>query len=294
MAHALRRFAAASVSACAACAHAGLDVPNLNSFVGSIQSGIGVISGFHCTASRIQVYIDRFPPLDAGLRTERNDTAAVCGGRVDTGFSLLFNYNTLSPGAHRIEVLADGYPFAAGTFQVVHFGLEYMTGKQMGVGVRNFPGLGDVTTLSWDEEKQNFSITRFDRRPLTPAQAYGGTFYGALLKRINNPFGCGPVPPTGPPPVPGTFEVAVAGEQVMLTSQLADGSSCTASGPMTASYEGFNSPEWSRNSGVIFARMSASSCPDFNGIAVALDGERIFATDGFNGVCLNRGIRAAR
>jgi hypothetical protein len=35
----------------------------------------------------------------------------------------------------------------------VHFGLEYMTEKKADVGVRNFPGLGDVATLSWDGER---------------------------------------------------------------------------------------------------------------------------------------------
>jgi len=56
----------------------------------SVQSGIGAISGWHCTASRIEIAIDNGPAMLAGSGTSRLDTLGTCG-RADTGFSLLFN-----------------------------------------------------------------------------------------------------------------------------------------------------------------------------------------------------------
>src|SRR5436309_11507677 len=61
--------------AAGAAAQGVLEVPAEN----STQSGIGVVSGWHCDALRIEVAIDEGPPLLAGSGTERLDTASVCG-----------------------------------------------------------------------------------------------------------------------------------------------------------------------------------------------------------------------
>ena len=70
------------------------------------ESGIGVISGWHCTAQNITVLIDGNSLGKAGSGTSRRDVAGICG-RSDAGFSLLFNYHILSPGPHTIRVYAD-------------------------------------------------------------------------------------------------------------------------------------------------------------------------------------------
>src|SRR5512137_3145389 len=67
-----------------------LEVPAPN----STQAGIGIVSGWHCSAERIEIVIDQGAPLLAGSHTDREDTLTVCG-RIDTGFSLLWNWNLL-------------------------------------------------------------------------------------------------------------------------------------------------------------------------------------------------------
>jgi hypothetical protein len=45
--------------------------------VDSTESGIGVISGWHCTATRIDIIIDRLSAGKAGSGTSRNDTTGI-------------------------------------------------------------------------------------------------------------------------------------------------------------------------------------------------------------------------
>src|SRR4029434_8921883 len=93
-----------------------LEIPAPN----STQTGIGVISGWHCSANRIEIVIDGGAPLLAGSHTERGDIFDICG-RIDTGFSLLWNWNLLPTTCfgcryHDIVALADGIPFASTKF----------------------------------------------------------------------------------------------------------------------------------------------------------------------------------
>ena len=89
-----------------------------NPVAGSTESGIGVISGWHCTASNITVTIDGASLGKAGSGTGRGDTASICG-RSDTGYSLLFNYNELTPGSHNISAYADGQLLETRQFNTV-------------------------------------------------------------------------------------------------------------------------------------------------------------------------------
>lgn len=61
-----------------------------NPVVDSTESGIGVISGWHCTATRIDIIIDGLSAGKAGSGTSRNDTTGICG-RSGSGYSLLYN-----------------------------------------------------------------------------------------------------------------------------------------------------------------------------------------------------------
>ena len=64
---------------------------------GVTVSGASLVSGWHCSAARIEVEYDGGPartPAAAG--TDRPDTAAVCGKR-DNGFGLLVNWADLGP-----------------------------------------------------------------------------------------------------------------------------------------------------------------------------------------------------
>lgn len=69
--------------------------------------------------------IDGGASLLAVSHTERGDTLSVCG-RIDTGLSLLLNWNLLPTDCfgyryHRVMALADGILFASTEFQAANF-----------------------------------------------------------------------------------------------------------------------------------------------------------------------------
>lgn len=130
-----------------------------NPVAGGTESGIGVISGWHCTASNITATIDGASLGKAGSGTSRGDTTSICG-RSDTGFSLLFNYNDLTPGSHTISVYADGQIIETRQFNTVQSGgSAFATGISKTATVSDFPSAGRTATLQWSQAKQNFAVT---------------------------------------------------------------------------------------------------------------------------------------
>ncbi|HUQ28436.1 MAG TPA: hypothetical protein VM051_07575 [Usitatibacter sp.] len=246
----------------------------------STQTGIGVIAGWNCNARRIEVRVDEQAPMTAASGTERPDTAGVCG-RTDTGFSILVNWNTLPITCfgcrfHRLRAYADGILFADATFEVEHFGYEYMTGKRAQYTLKNFPSLGKQTWVRWDEAKQNFSVfltTRYVADSLS-----GGLYYGALFRGPQNPS-CGPYSTEPRIGRHGSFRIDLSSEGstelMSLAANYADGGSCFLA-------RGVREPLDSQNrDGYIIANFDAAStasCPEFpGGLRVRIDGERLVA-----------------
>jgi hypothetical protein len=245
-----------------------------NPAYGSAQSGISVISGWHCSASRIDIVIDDLPPLRAGTQTDRADTLGVCG-RKDTGFSLLFNWSLLPTHCfgcryHTVRAYADGVQFGFASFEVAKFDTEYLTGKLARYSLPNFPEIGDVTTLQWDEEKQNFSVWYTSPR----STGLSGTYYGAM--QIGSRSGiCGPPGPGYVQPVRhGTFsiDVDVRGRRMWLRAVFEDGASCNfGDTPLLT--------DMSHSNGYVSARFPASAaaaCPAFT----ASSGDLVIRTNG--------------
>lgn len=136
-----------------------------NPAAGSIESGIGIISGWHCTASNITVTVDGANYGKAGTGTARADTVGICG-RADTGFSLLINYNSLSVGDHTISVVADGQQLEVRQFKTVQSaGAEFVTGLTKTITVSDFPSTGRTATLQWSQPKQSFVVTAVSNAP---------------------------------------------------------------------------------------------------------------------------------
>ena len=133
--------------------------------VDSTESGIGVISGWHCTATRIDIVIDGLSVGKAGSGTSRNDTTGICG-RSDSGYSLLYNYNILTPGSHTISAYADGEVFETRQFNTVRSGgEEFLRGVSKTAIISDFPSSGRIATLQWSQEKQSFVITGISASP---------------------------------------------------------------------------------------------------------------------------------
>jgi len=130
----------------------------------AVESGIGIVSGWHCTARDVSIYVDGVYAGRSGVGSLRPDTRALCGGRAETGFSLLYNFNELPPGAHRIDVHVDGRLFASRSFRSVRSGgVPFLQGVAREVKVEGFPTQGSTATLTWSQARQGFVVTGFDQ-----------------------------------------------------------------------------------------------------------------------------------
>jgi uncharacterized repeat protein (TIGR02543 family) len=126
---------------------------------GGTVSGVGVISGYHCSSKDIDVYIDGAYIGKAGAGTTLLGTQAVCG-RTDTGYSLLYNFNNLANGQHLVEVYADGGFFDSHAFTSFQSGgTAWLAGVSRTTTVPGFPQAGQTATLQWQQSYQNFLVT---------------------------------------------------------------------------------------------------------------------------------------
>ena len=124
----------------------------------SLQSGIGIISGWVCDADRIEIEFDDGAPVEAGYGTSRGDTHSTCGD-TDNGFGLPVNWNLLGHGSHTVRALADGVAFASVTVHVTTLGQEFVRGVSQGYVLLDFPSEEETVTVEWQESQQNFVIT---------------------------------------------------------------------------------------------------------------------------------------
>lgn len=151
----------ASVISTGAFAIGVLGTPNK----GSTVSGVGVISGYHCSSKDITVYIDGNSIGKAGAGTTLLGTLGTCG-QTETGYSLLYNFNNLAPGLHTISVTADGVTFDSGTFYTIQSGgVPWLAGVTAEATLDNFPTAGKKATLVWYQSYQNFLITNIEDMP---------------------------------------------------------------------------------------------------------------------------------
>ena len=122
----------------------------------SFKSGIGVISGWVCDATRVEVAIgNRRSPVVYG--TPRGDTASVCGD-TNNGFVTLVNWNLLGDGVHTMRLVVDGVAIDLSEFKVTTFGQEFLQGASGAYSLFNFPRRGSTAAIEWDQSSQNFVV----------------------------------------------------------------------------------------------------------------------------------------
>ncbi len=137
------------------CAQGYLENPVAN----ATESGLGVVSGWHCSAKKITVFVDGVTLGESGVGSIRTDTRNICG-HANTGFSLLYNYNIPEQGEHEIEVYADGVLLERRMFNTVRSGgTPYLSGKSATVAIPDFPEKGKASTVEWSQAKQGFVVT---------------------------------------------------------------------------------------------------------------------------------------
>ena len=127
-----------------------LENPGPNSF----QSGIGVISGWVCAATTVEIEIAGARQV-AAYGTERRDTQGECGD-TDTGFGLLFNWNLLGDGEHEVVAFVDDIELARATVTVTTLDAEFLRDVAGECLVPDFPSEGETVRLVWQEAQQNF------------------------------------------------------------------------------------------------------------------------------------------
>ena len=194
------------------------------------ESGIGMVSGFHCDAEVIEVKFDDYNPIPAAHGTTRADTAALCGNE-DTGYGLLWNWNILGPGQHTVRVFADGVEFDSATFEVSTLGEEFVRGlvlrtEMMAMDVEK------VFDLRWQESKQNFAIEDVEAADFTLPElvaVLSGVWSGAW----HSPIGTGAISMT--------FGEAESGYPRVTAIQLT-GTGCASNGLATGDLDDLNDP----------------------------------------------------
>jgi len=152
---------------------------------GTIVSGVGVISGYHCTSKDIEVFIDGVSLGKAGAGTQLLGTQGVCG-RTDTGFSLLYNFNNLPNGQHTFSVYADGVLFDQHTVTTFQSGgMPWLSGQSAAYTLPDFPAAGQTATVQWVQSYQNFLITSITgTQTQVPPPSTGGVSETCGLERF--------------------------------------------------------------------------------------------------------------
>jgi hypothetical protein len=139
-------------------AQATLENPGPESF----HSGVGIVSGWVCDASRVDLVFDDAETFQAAYGTIREDTISRCGD-ANNGFGLLLNWNRLGDGLHSVRALADGVEFGSATFTVTTMlGEEFLRGAAGSYRLSGFPYPYTDVLIRWDEPLQNFVIERVE------------------------------------------------------------------------------------------------------------------------------------
>ncbi len=164
----------------------------------SVQSGIGIISGWACDAERIEFSVSGGPRIQAAYGTIREDTQGVCGD-TDNGFSLLVNWNRFGQGPRLLQIYVDGeqplddegYSTHHVLFSINTLGEEFLRGVNGSHTIPDFPTSGTSRTLRWQQAQQNFVITAD-----SSSHPSDGGMSGAAPHILENPS-------------PGTFQSGV-------------------------------------------------------------------------------------
>jgi len=156
---------------------------------GGTYSGIGNLRGWSVSSqgiSRVDILIDGELFQSAPYGGARGDVAGAfpsVAGSAESGFSLAFNYNSLSPGEHTITARAHtarGQTLeSSSTFTAQNFGTEFLSNSnlvKLGGGVCEMSGntaslvgvLVDGSTfdigLQWGRAAQGFEIVSIEER----------------------------------------------------------------------------------------------------------------------------------
>ena len=142
-------------------AQSALDIPGN----GDTLSGIGVISGWKCTADgEITIRLNAEDPIPAVYGFPRDDTISECSDDGRNGFFSFFNWAILGDGTHTAVAYDNDVEFARSTFTVVTTGEEFLIGASGECIIPNFPAPGETTQFAWNQSTQHLEMVAVQSR----------------------------------------------------------------------------------------------------------------------------------
>ena len=127
---------------------------------GSFYSGIGVVSGWKCTANGpLTVRFNGGDPIALAYGNERTDVrdAGACPS-AQVGFVSIMNWANLGGGTHTAVVYDNGREFARSTFEVATTGEAFVRGAEGECRVPDFPAPGETMPFVWNEATQHLEL----------------------------------------------------------------------------------------------------------------------------------------
>jgi len=128
---------------------------------GSVQSGIGIVSGWKCSANGLTARFDGGDPLPIAHGTPRGDTLGLCADpeQQNTAFALQWNYSNLDDGEHLLEILDGGEVWRSVNFSVQRLaGQRFLRGVERCLGLEGFPGPDEMQHVEWQQSSQSFVL----------------------------------------------------------------------------------------------------------------------------------------
>ncbi len=166
----------------------------------TVQNGLGMLTGWLCSADPVVLEIDGQPyhpaPLPApvpppsphvvgtggsGLPPRAVDPHELCDDTA-TGFGLPVNWNLLGDGQHTLIAYLNGLEFARTVVDVATLGEEFVHDAHGTCSVPNFPLPDHSVSLVWQEAGQHFALS--DGQPPPPV---GATRASDVLGRLETP-----------------------------------------------------------------------------------------------------------
>jgi hypothetical protein len=189
---------------------------------GTTVSGLSMIYGWVCPATRIDFDFDGVLTLPATYGGNRPDTQNICG-RSNTGYTLGLYWSWLGPGAHTVRALADGVEFARATINVAVVGNGFVVGKTGTATVTDFPEVGQSVELAWEQNAQSFIV----QRVLPTAPSLNGIWNGANLEARSN---CSTANNNGSHGTYAQYMISAGNGSMSITESAVTGLQCNYSG----------------------------------------------------------------
>ncbi len=148
---------------------------------GTTLSGIGVISGWKCTANgELTVRFDDGDALPLLYGSERTDVrdAGACSS-ADVGFVAIWNWGNLDSGEHTAVAYDNGVEFARSTFTVVRASEDsgFLPDVVAECTVPDFPDAGTNARFEWSTGTQHLELAEVGEDVVVPVStAFDGAW----------------------------------------------------------------------------------------------------------------------